>query len=211
MTVDPDLEVFARWRGGDSKAGNELYLRHYKAIRRFFIMRFPGESEEDFMQETFARVVSNRDKFLGESTFKTYLFRIAKYVGDEHLRKRYRAGGHFERASSSLVDLTGRRPSSLLGEREHLGLLFQSIRSLSVEQQELLEAYFMQDLPAKEVAAALEIPVGTVRSRLRLARKRLQQIYSELSGQPHEVDEDQLREWILDLSEAIDRVPSVRD
>jgi len=206
---DPDLELLLKWRGGDRRAGAQLFARHFAGVRRHFRMKFP-EAHEDLLQETFSRVVQARDEFRGESTFKTYLFRIARYVGNEHIRKRYRQGGDFSPAESSLADLTGRRQSSVLADREDHRLLLDALQHLSLEQQEVIDLYYWEGLTAKQVGESIEVPESTVRSRLRLALRHLAKLHRELGQQEHsrELTEDDVERWLQDLRQELERPPS---
>jgi RNA polymerase sigma-70 factor (ECF subfamily) len=206
---DPDLELLLQWRGGERKAGERLLTKHFGSIRRYFRLKFP-DAHEDLLQETFSRIVQNRDEFRGESTFKTYLFRIARYVGNEHLRKCYRHGGDFSPANSSLADLTGRRHSSLLAKREDHRLLLDALQHLSLEQQEVIDLYYWEGLTAKEVGEAIEAPESTVRSRLRLAVRHLARLHHELGQQEHsrELSEDDVERWLHALRKELERAPA---
>lgn len=206
LSVDPDLELLERWRSGERRAGDELFSRHFKGIRSYFFLKFPNE-HEDLIQETFSRMVENRDRFRGESTFKTYLFRIAGYVGAEHLRRRYKLGDAFSPATSSLADVTRRRQSSILAGREDRRLLLDALWNLPIEQQDLIQLYYWQDLTANQVGEILDIPVPTVRGRLRLAIGRLGKLHKQLAAQEHsrELEEDELEQWLVALRSEIER------
>ena len=206
---DADLELLLRWRSGDRRAGEALLESYFGGVRRYFRLKFP-DVHEDLLQETFSRIVANRDAFRGESSFKTYLFRIARYVGDEHIRRHYRQGGDFAPANSSLADLTGRRQSSILAEREDNRLLLDALQHLSLEQQEVIHLYYWEQLTAKQVGEAIEEPESTVRGRLRLARKHLARLHRELGEQEHsrELDEDDIERWLHALRQELDRAPT---
>ena len=206
---DVDLELLVRWREGDRNAGETLLSKHFGGIRRYFRLKFP-DAHEDLLQETFARIVANRDEFRAESSFKTYLFRIARYVGNEHIRKHYRHGGDFSPADSSLADLTGRRQSSLLAEREDHRLLLDALQHLSLEQQEVGDLYYWEQLTAKQVAEAIEAPESTVRGRLRLAVRHLARLHRELGEQEHsrELSDGDIEQWLHALRRELDRAPT---
>lgn len=206
---DVDLDLLQRWRTGDRKAGEALLQKYFGSIRRYFRLKFP-EAHEDLLQETFSRIVENRDEFRGESSFKTYLFRIARYVGNEHIRKQYRQGGDFSPANSSLADLTGRRQSSILAEREDHRLLLDALQHLSLEQQEVVDLYYWEQLTAKQVGEAIEAPESTVRGRLRLALKHLARHHHELGRQEHsrELTHDDIEQWLHALRQELHRAPT---
>ena len=207
---DSDLELLESWRGGDRRSGERLLSRHFEGVRHYFRVKFL-EVHEDLLQETFSRVVQNRDEFRGESSFKTYLFRIARYVGHEYVRKRYRHGGDFSPADSSLADLTGRRQSSLLAEREEHRLLLDSIQHLKLDQLEVIHLYYWEELSAKEVGESLEVPESTMRSRLRLAKANLAKLHQELGNKEHSRDltEEDIEQWLGALRGELRSAPSI--
>jgi RNA polymerase sigma-70 factor (ECF subfamily) len=75
--VDPDLGLLEKWCTGDSNAGQELFTRHFADIYRFFEHKV-GPDADDLAQQTFMACVSSRDRFRRRSTFRTYLFAIAR-------------------------------------------------------------------------------------------------------------------------------------
>ena len=206
---DSDLELLESWRGGNRRAGERLLSKYFEGIRHFFRVKYL-EAHEDLLQETFSRVVQNRDEFRGESSFKTYLFRIARYVGHEYVRKRYRHGGDFSPADSSLADLTGRRQSSLLAEREEHRLLLDSIQHLKLEQLDVIHLYYWEEMSAKQVGEALEVPESTVRSRLRMAKSNLAKLHRDLGDKEHSRDlsEEDIEQWLEALRDELRRAPS---
>lgn len=195
-----DLELLEGWREGDRRAGNELVSRHFPGVRCYFVNKLPSE-HEDLVQETFTRLVRSRDQFRGEASFRTYLFRIARHVLAEHLRKRYRQGHPLEPATSSIADLTGGRPSSVIAARERHRLLLDGLRELPLDDQDLLELYYWQDLSAGEIGSLFELVESTVRSRIRAALERLRRRYIALSSAPHsrELSIDEAERWLGEL------------
>ena len=86
-----DAELLERWRSGDREAGNELFERHFHSICRFFENKISGDIEE-LVQSTFLACVDGRDKFRGQSSFRTYLFSIARYQLYGYFRRNQRDG-----------------------------------------------------------------------------------------------------------------------
>jgi RNA polymerase sigma-70 factor (ECF subfamily) len=193
-----DLELLERWRGGDREAGNQLVRRLFPAIRRYFRNKLTADYE-DLVQETFTRLVHARDDFRGEASLRTYVFRISRNVLAEHLRRRYLRGRHFAPATSSIVEVVGRRPSSLMLELESRCMLLEALRMLSLDDQDLLELYYWENLSGRELA---EVPVPTTRSRLRAAIGRLRQAYRKLG---RELDTAGLERELRDVLRPKDR------
>lgn len=199
MSDQSESELLARWREGDAAAGQLLARRYFVAVRTYFVTKVSSD-QEDLVQETFARLVSKRDVFRGEASFKVYLFGFARMVLLEHFRARQR-NQMIEPLESSAIDLDGAHASSVLVDREHHRLLFDALRHLELREQELLELYYWQDLSAREIAELQDVPEPTIRSRVRAALKRLTNHYTRLSQQVHEQDLDPklLEGWLLEV------------
>ncbi|MCA9707942.1 MAG: sigma-70 family RNA polymerase sigma factor [Myxococcales bacterium] len=201
-----DHELLLHWQGGDARAGEELARRYFVILRAYFLSKCPAEYE-DLVSNTFLRLLAKRDGYRGESSFRVYLFGMARMILLEHFRA-LRRDGRFEPMESSVVDMQGGRMSSILGERARHRLLFDALRHLELREQELLELYYWQHLTAGEIAQLHEVVEPTVRSRIRAALKRLTKTYAELAGRTHarDLDEDVLEQWLGELREQLDEV-----
>lgn len=141
------------------------------------------------------------DRFRGASSFRTFLFGIARNVLREHLRK---VGRRRKRESDEELDLDalsvtamGHSPVSAIFEKQEQRLLLEGLRLIPLFYQVALELHYWQNLTAKEIAEVTEAPVGMVKTRLRdgkiLLGKKLAQIASSeaiLSGTM-----DNLEQW----------------
>jgi RNA polymerase sigma factor (sigma-70 family) len=173
-----DLELFARWRAGDNAAGGALIKRHFASLHRFFATKARGH-EEDLIQITFMACVEARDAFRGESSFRTYLFKLARFQLYTHYRKAYRRAD-LDFTTTSVCDL-GTSPSGALVRREERDLLERALQRVPVDQQIALELTYWEELAAPDVADVLGIPENTVYSRLRRAKGHLRAALEQLS------------------------------
>ena len=177
-----DEELLAAWSRGDEDAGRALFERYYRLLARFFANKVGHEAPE-LIQQTFLRCVESRDKFAGRSSFRSFLLGIARNVFFKHLRRRYQWGDRMDAEVTSLEQLAPSNTSVLARKREEQ-LLLAGLRRLPVADQVLLEWYFWDDLTAPEIAEVLEIPIGTVRSRIGRARDSLSARIAELRASP---------------------------
>ena len=90
--ADPDMALLEQWRAGDREAGQALFARHFREIYRFFEYRVGGDAD-DLAQRTFLACVTARDQFRGLSSFRTFLFAIAR---NELYTFRKDEGAHLE-------------------------------------------------------------------------------------------------------------------
>lgn len=168
--MESDLVVLQRWRDGDRLAGEQLFSRHFAEIYRFFEHKLPGEAD-DLTQQTFLACVKSRDQFRGQSSFRTYLYSIARNELYMRLRKIPKLE-HVDLEVSSLDELVS-SPSKQLGKQQELAQIRAALRQLPVEQQVLLEFHYWHDLDAAALAELFETSAGAIRVRLLRARRAL--------------------------------------
>jgi RNA polymerase sigma factor (sigma-70 family) len=199
-----DAELASKWKAGDKQAGDRLVMLHFPGVRLYFLSRAPLE-HEDLVHETFMHLAAGITRYREEAPFRAYLYIIARNVLCGHLRARYKWQG--EPISSSLAEVTGIPMSSLMAAREERRLLLDALRRLAIDDQDMLELYHWQNLTAPELSTLFEIPVGTVRSRIRAATIRLKQAFTELSADRHDrdIDENDIERWLFELRSEIPR------
>jgi RNA polymerase sigma factor (sigma-70 family) len=123
-------------------AGENLCARYFREIYRFFEYKIPGEAD-DLAQQTFLACVKSRDQFRGLSSFRTFLFGIAKNVFYTRLRQKV-AHKHVDLEVSSLDDIVASTGNK--ADREHeLAAVLAALRQLPVAQQVLLEFRYWHD------------------------------------------------------------------
>jgi RNA polymerase sigma-70 factor (ECF subfamily) len=197
-----DEELFRAWQTGDRRAGEVLFERHYDALDRFFINKV-GDRAGDLVQRTFVACIEAAARFRGDSSFRTFMFAIARNQLLKHLRDHGRERDRLDPAVTSICDLDP-SPSVVAARREQERLLLAALRRLPLDEQIALELHYWEQLSATEIAAVLEIPVGTAKSRLRRARDRLE---AALAGpDPAKAATlDDLERWAKDLRTAVRR------
>ena len=175
--MDPDLELLERWRAGDSRAGQDLFARHFADIYRFFEYKVGADADE-LSQRTFMACIGARDRFRGGSTFRTYLFAIARNQLYTFLRRLPRAE-HVDFEQTSIADLM---PSlgSQLGRARDVERLRLALVSLPAEQQLLLELHYWHELDAEALGEVFETTPGAIRVRLLRARRALRDRMGQL-------------------------------
>lgn len=190
-----DTDLLISWRNGDKRAGQILVKRKYLVLERFFLNKV-SSNVADLVQETLLACVKNHTRIEDDSKFSTYLFSIAYNVLRLHLRERYRQGGHVEFEEVCVSDLDP-SPSQLLARRQQQRLLLEALRAIPIAHQVLLELFYWERMTSDEIAAALQMPSGTVRGRLRRARELLARAMKRLSNstRPLHSTLTQLDDW----------------
>ncbi|MEZ4401427.1 MAG: sigma-70 family RNA polymerase sigma factor [Kofleriaceae bacterium] len=174
-----DWALLEAWRAGDAAAGNQLVAAHFPAVSRFFRGKL-GDDIEDLLQQTFLACVEARDRIAGAS-FRSYLFSVATRRLFDHLRARYKAAGDRPFSELSLADL-GTTPSEHVARNQRAAMLQAALRQLPLDAQLVLELAYWEGLSGAEIAVALDVEPGTVRSRLSRARDSLRAAVQTLGG-----------------------------
>ena len=168
-----DIALLDRWRTGDEEAGQQLFQRHFDSIYGFFETKCPAEADE-LTQATFLACVRARDQFRRESSFRTYLFTIARNELYRILRTRQRRDAKLDFQLSSIAELVSTPGTRLARNQEHRRLV-EALQHLPVEQQTLLELHYWEDMGIPELAEIFDAPTATIRTRLHRARKALRE------------------------------------
>ena len=164
-----DLQLVNAINNGDMAAFEVLYYRHRDWVMRL-AMRFTGHHDDalDVLQETFAYLVRKFPGFQLTAALTTFLYPAVRNLSIAARRKRLRSSGGDDELPLIV------EPSA--NESDERSELSQSLASLSDSHREILLMRFVDDMTQPEIAAALELPLGTVKSRLHhatLAAKQL--------------------------------------
>jgi RNA polymerase sigma factor (sigma-70 family) len=206
--MDTDIELLDRWCNGDSAAGNQLVLRHFDSLYRFFDNKI-GSDIDDLIQATFLACVRSRDQFRRQSSFRTYLFTIARHELYRYLRERQRHHQDMDLDEVSIQHLGTSPTGKLARNQDHRRLLF-ALRSLPVEQQVLLELHYWEDMGAAELAEVFGITEPATHMRLSRARKALRACMEATADAPlpAETSLEDLDAWARKVR---DQAPSGED
>lgn len=182
MTTVDDYELLRAWQAGDERAGEQLFRRHYKLILRFFHNK-AGAQAHDLVQRTFLGCLEARQRIRADASFRAFLFGVARNILYDHYRLAKRDQDHLDFGSVSAEDLRP-TPGALIAQAREVELLLRALRQIPLEAQMILEMYYWEGMPAHEIGEALEMPEPTVRTKIRRARLRLEQIIEASSAAP---------------------------
>jgi RNA polymerase sigma-70 factor (ECF subfamily) len=166
---------------GNKQSFGKLYQRHQARVRSTLYQLCGADGLDDLVQDVFLRAWKGLGKFKQNAQFSTWLYRITWNVACDR-RKAYAKARdrHVSVDEEQLQNLEdpafnsqdGDRPSSLT-QLHYQDLLQRGLIELSMEHRTVLVLHDLEELPQKEVAQILDIPVGTVKSRLFHARNSL--------------------------------------
>ena len=164
-----DEALIRALNGGDASAFDPLYYRYRDWVHRL-AYRFTGNADDalDVLQETFSYLAGKFPGFILTARMTTFLFPVVRNLSIAARKKRDR----FISGEENLPE-TAARPLS--GEESARDELAAALRSLPEAQREVLLMRFVDDLSLAEIAAALSIPEGTVKSRIHNAIASLRQ------------------------------------
>lgn len=177
--LDPDLLLVEKCLGGEEAAWEELVRVHTRRVYSV-CFRFTGKESEaqDLAQDVFLRVFRTLKSFRsGEGSFAVWLNRLTRNLLIDH----YRRTKH-DRNTDSLEDqlprieesnALGGRADGLLAGREASELLQNALGKLSPELRETVVLRDIEELEYREIAQVLQVPEGTVKSRLNRGRAEL--------------------------------------
>ena len=172
---DPDVALMVRASGGSDEAFTELVRRHQNPLLNFFARMGASSDGDDLVQETFVRLYRYRERYQPAARFTTFLYHVARHVWADRGRKIMR----FERLATELrhqAEAIATKPPPAPGR----SLDVQSaLDRLSPKLREVIVLNVYQGLRYQEVADALGIPLGTVKSRINLALAALKEILHE--------------------------------
>ena len=178
FTGSDDVQVLRRIGRGDEEAMAAFYREHGRIVLAQVLL-VTGERvlAEEIVQDTMLAVWRGAGSFRGESSVRSWVIAIARRQTRDRLRgQRLRVVD-----DAFLADQAGPGPGPemLALDRAELAEVTGAIRELALPHREVLGLAFGSGLSLPEVAGVLEIPVGTVKSRLTSARAALNRILDE--------------------------------
>ncbi len=171
---------------GDSSAYSALVERHQRRLLGLLVHACGSrEQAEDLAQETFVRAYQKLRLFEGRSSFYTWLCRVAmNLLASERRRKRLESHGQREGFDVVIQSSGSDSTAEHQVERDELRQCVQSaIAMLDVERRAVLLLRDFDGMDYEQIAETLQIPIGTVRSRLHRARLELKAILEKRVGQ----------------------------
>ncbi len=195
LTASEEAELLNRCRAGDLAAYDGLVLAFQDRVFNLCWRMCGSRTDaEDFTQDAFVRAFESLGRFDGRARFYTWLFRIAANLVISARRKRSRAkvvsidattedaDGGGPRSLADQLDSDERTPVEQASEQERQSLVLAALATLDEEQRCIVTLRDLESLGYGEIADILNVPVGTVKSRLHRARLALRERLMPLLG-----------------------------
>jgi len=181
-SLDADLQLVERCLGGQEAAWEDLVRVHTRRVYSICYRFTNSDSEaQDLTQDVFLRVFKNLKSFRsGEGLFIVWLTRLTRNLLIDHYRRT-----RMDRATESIEDQTSAleenpaaiaRTDGMLAGREASELLQAALQKLSPELRETVILRDLEELEYREIAQTLNVPEGTVKSRLNRGRAELARV-----------------------------------
>jgi RNA polymerase sigma-70 factor (ECF subfamily) len=185
---DPDAELVARWQAGDPGAFAQLVRRHQARVYRL-VLRMLGNAEEaeDVAQEAFLSLHRHGHRFRREARFSTFLYRVATNAALNRRRTLSRLRAREEefgrrQATGDHLPATPRDPEGAAVGAQVQEQVQEALLSLSGDLRAAIVLYDIEGQSYREISKILDIPEGTVKSRIHRARSALRELLMPRQG-----------------------------
>ena len=176
MKDKTDVELMALVARGREDAFEEIVVRYQNILLNFFLRkRVSYDDGQDLAQRTFLRLWRYRKKYTPQAKFTTFLFLLAGQEAVDFFRAEGRKTVLEEGLAHEAEVAAGERPQAVPAEGEDVR---RAVSKLPQGLRDVVELGVFQDLPYAQVGEILEIPVGTVKSRMFNALKKLKELLS---------------------------------
>ncbi len=175
-SINEDRQLIARTRRGDYAAFETLYDKYKGQVYRtaLAIVREQGAAE-DILQDCFIKVYTNIDRIDSSRPLIPWLYRVTVNLSYNWVTRRKRWLIPLETVIDRLTTAPRTSPEQVLEENELRHVVQEAIYSLTFEQRVVLILFYLNNFSIQEIAYILEVPEGTVKSRLYYGRENLRQ------------------------------------
>ena len=183
--MENDINIINLVKKGDSRAFDILVVKYQDRLT-YSVYKFCKDLElsQDITQEAFVKAFRNIDKFRGESSFYTWIYRIAINTAKNYFSNKSRGAETYNEdiLDNALSDmsLNSDNPETLLAAEEMKDAVNQAFQNLPDEIRSTLSLREYDGLSYEEIAKVQNCPIGTVRSRIFKGRELINETFSKL-------------------------------
>ena len=183
--MENDINIINLVKKGDVRAFDILVVKYQDRLV-YSVYKFCKDFElsQDITQEAFVKAYKSIDKFRGESSFYTWIYRIAINTAKNYFSNKSRGAETYneDALDSALSDLSmnSDNPETLLAAEEMKDAVSQAFQNLPDEIRSTLSLREYDGLSYEEIAKVQNCPIGTVRSRIFKGRELINETFSKL-------------------------------
>jgi len=173
-STQDDTELVRRIQCGDMDAFEALFYKYQSAIyRTAMAITHDAGAAEEVLQDCFYKTYLNIIKITGEGSLSPWLHRVAVNLSCNALKKRRVWLEPLENVAEHFFADPNHSPENVAERTELQGTMREVINTLSLKHRIVVILHYLQDFSLPEIAYILDLPVGTIKSRLHHARKEL--------------------------------------
>ena len=177
-----EKEIMLKVKDGHLGYLGELFENNRNGLFNFFLrMGINRALSEDLVQETFMRVLAYRTSFKAQSSFKAWLYRIARNAVADHFRKLGNQDIHDSYTEESIKDES--TLTEQIEKESKQDMFDKALAALPAEQREIIVLSRFQQFNYEEIAELLNCNLNTLKTRMRTAIEKLKFHYNEISGE----------------------------
>ena len=176
------MDLIQQWQSGDSSAFETLFRRYKDMVFRTALLAVSDECQaEDMLQEAFVKVYKSRGKFKGdENGFRQWLYRITINICIDSHRREPASPFSLEEMGEAGFEPAETAPA--YAKFEEKDAIWKAMKSLDGKHRLVVILRYFHELPYEEIAEILDIPIGTVKSRLNTAIRTLRGALADEEG-----------------------------
>jgi len=184
MPANTDRELILELQDGSLEALGTLYDHHRHMVYRTALM-ITGDSQaaDDLLQDVFLRLYRFIDNFDTERPLEPWLYRMTTNLSYDWVKRRSSLVSSLEDMADWLIGSGKNTPYESVEQQDEWAQVQMAVSSLPLSQRVVVVLYYLNDLTVQDISDILEVPVGTVKSRLhygRLTLKRKLGLHKEM-------------------------------
>ncbi len=183
MSKPSDIQLIKSMQAGDTAAFDVLYDRYWNMVKtRISRIVYDVAAQEDLLQNVFLKLWTHSSQWTGKGELGAWLQKIATNTALNHLRSKKRHPAQSlesKELTNPIADTELISPDEAMHLIELRQALETTIASLPEQQREVIKYVYEKELNLQETADAMDIPVGTVKSRLYHAKSKLKDALKE--------------------------------
>lgn len=174
MTAVNDYELVLQLQSGNLEALGEIYDHHKRLVYRTALaITNDHEAAADLLQDVFLRLFRFAANIDPTRPLEPWLYRMTANLAYDWIKRRKRWPRPLEDLVDWIAGSPKSNPSDVAEQRDELRELQRAVTALPLPQRIVVVLYYLNDLSLQEIAEILEVPVGTVKSRLHYGRNSL--------------------------------------